>query len=201
MPAEVEEGGPVSSRRRDPSSPSSPSRPRQEAPPVTDYASQAWNVLAPGQAGGLAPTRNSTDQANLYDGLTPLRGAVSDRDLRRFFKRETLGLGSERAVSTERPRPGLLVQRDRWGVPHVNGERDVDVAFGAGWVTAQDRQPVLELLRGPGRLAALDVPGVDPLAAVLPAGRSSRAPRRRRSSPGSSGCSSVGAPADAGRSA
>ena len=36
-----------------------------------DHAAQAWNVLPPGQAGGVALTRNSTDQIALYDGLTP----------------------------------------------------------------------------------------------------------------------------------
>lgn len=137
------------------------------AAPRADHAAQAWNVLPPGQAGGIAFTKTSTDQAKLYDGLTPLRDRVTDTDLRRFFKRETLGLGIEKAVSSERPRRGVLVQRDRFGVPHVTGARDVDVAFGAGWATAQDRQLLIELLRGPGRIAALDVPGLDAFAAAL----------------------------------
>ncbi len=132
-----------------------------------EYAAQAWNVLAPGEAGGVALTKNSTDQARIYDALTPLRGDVSDADLPTYFKPATLGLGAERAVKTERPRRGLVIQRDRWGVPHVTGARDVDVAFGAGWVTAQDRQLIIELLRGPGRLAALDAPGVSAFAAAL----------------------------------
>ena len=36
------------------------------------------------------------------------------------------------------------------------------MAFGAGWVTAEDRGAILQLLRGPARIAALDVPGLDP---------------------------------------
>ena len=39
------------------------------------------------------------------------------------------------------------------------------MAFGAGWATAQDRQLIIELLRGPGRLAALDAPGISAFAA------------------------------------
>jgi acyl-homoserine lactone acylase PvdQ len=133
-----------------------------------DHAAQAWNVLPPGQAGAVPPTETSTDQIALYDGLTRLGGRVRDADLRRFFKRETLGLApGERAVRVERPRPGVTITRDRWGVPHVRGRTAEDVAFGAGWATAADRRLVMEMLRGPGRLAALDAPGVDPLALAL----------------------------------
>ena len=135
---------------------------------TADHAAQAWSVLPPGQAGGVVPSRNSTDQIALYDGLTRLRDQVADADLRRSFKPETLGLARrERVVSVERPRKGVTVMRDRWGVPHVKGTTAEDVAFGAGWATAADRQPIMELLRGPGRIAALDAPGVDALAAVL----------------------------------
>ncbi len=132
-----------------------------------DHAAQAWNVLPPGQAGGVAFTKNSTDQIALYEGLTLRRDRVTDADLRRYFKRETLGLGSEKAVRTERPRAGVTITRDRWGVPHVKGRTAEDVAFGAGWATAADRQLIMELLRGPGRIAALDAPGINAFAFAL----------------------------------
>jgi acyl-homoserine lactone acylase PvdQ len=131
-------------------------------------------VLPPGQAGDVPPTRNSTDQIALYEGLTRLSGRVRDIDLRRFFKRQTLGLvPGDRAVRVERPRVGVTVTRDRWGVPHVKGRTAEDVAFGAGWATAADRRLILELLRGPGRLAAIDAPGVDAFSLAL-SGRSFR---------------------------
>jgi acyl-homoserine lactone acylase PvdQ len=60
----------------------------------------------------------------------------------------------------------VTITRDAWGVPHVEGRTAADVAFGAGWATAEDRGLLLQLIRGPGRLAALDVPGIDPLAVV-----------------------------------
>ena len=133
----------------------------------TDYAAASWNVLPPGQAGGVNLTTNSTDQAKLYDSLTPLQDRVSAATIARSFKRAPLGLGTEKAVRTERPRKGLVIRRDRWGVPHIVGKTDVDVAFGAGWATAQDRQLIMELLRGPGRIAALDAPGIDAFALAL----------------------------------
>jgi acyl-homoserine lactone acylase PvdQ len=130
-----------------------------------DHASQAWNVLAPGQGGDVPPTRNSTDQIALYDRLTPLGDRVRDADLPRFFKRASLGLApGETAIRIERPRNGVSIRRDRWGVPHIEGRTALDVAFGAGWATAADRRPLMELLRGPGRIAALDVPGIDLLS-------------------------------------
>jgi acyl-homoserine lactone acylase PvdQ len=132
-----------------------------------DHAAQAWNVLPPGQSGDLIPTKSSTDQIALYEGLTARGDRVTDADLRRYFKRETLGPGTERIVGTERPRKGLTIARDRWGVPHIKGRTAEDVAFGAGWATAADRQLIMELLRGPGRIAALDAPGVSPLAFAL----------------------------------
>ena len=64
-----------------------------------DHAAQAWNVLPPGQAGGVGLTRSSTDQIALYEGLTRLRENVTAADLRRYFKPETLGLApGDRAV-------------------------------------------------------------------------------------------------------
>ena len=92
---------------------------------------------------------------------------MTDADLRRYFKRETLGLGAEKAVRTERPRTGVTITRDRWGVPHVKGRTAEDVAFGAGWATAADRQLIMELLRGPGRIAALDAPGINAFSFAL----------------------------------
>jgi acyl-homoserine lactone acylase PvdQ len=133
-----------------------------------DHASQAWNVLPPGQAGGVAFTKNSTDQIALYEGLTRLRDNVTNADLRKYFKRETLGLApGDRAVRVERPRRGVTITRDRWGVPHVEGTTAENVAFGAGWATAADRQLIMELLRGPGRIAALDAPGVNAFSLAL----------------------------------
>ena len=143
--------------------------PLEAAPPKRDYAapSAAWSILPPGENGSVTFDRNTTDQAKLYDGLTPLRGSVAQRDLRRFFKPSPLGLGADKPRKRERPRAGVTIVRDSFGVAHVTGKTEVDVAFGAGWVTAADRGLLLQLIRGPARAAALDVPGLDPLALAL----------------------------------
>jgi acyl-homoserine lactone acylase PvdQ len=116
-------------------------------------------VLPPGQAGTFPATPNSTDQIPLYDGLTPLEGRVGPSDLTRYFK--TARFDMPRGGAVVRPRAGLSIRRDRWGVPHVHGRTRALVMFGAGWATAQDRGLFIESIRGPARIAALDVPGLD----------------------------------------
>ena len=48
-----------------------------------DYAALALNVLPPGQNGSLVFNRNTNDQAQLYECLTPLFDRVRAEDLRR----------------------------------------------------------------------------------------------------------------------
>jgi acyl-homoserine lactone acylase PvdQ len=131
-----------------------------------DYAAVALNVLAPGQSGAAELHRNSSDQLRLFDALTPRGAGVSASHLPRYFKPAWFKLRGTRSVRVERPRAGVTVTRDAWGVPHVEGRTYADAAFGAGWATAEDRGSLLQLIRGPGRLAALDVPGIDPLAVL-----------------------------------
>ena len=119
-------------------------------------------MLPPGQAGTFPPGPNSTDQIALYDGLTPLEGRVGPGDLTRYFK--TARFDMPRGGAVVRPRAGLRIRRDKWGVPHVKGKTRALVMFGAGWATAQDRGLFLESIRGPARIAALDVPGLDAFA-------------------------------------
>jgi acyl-homoserine lactone acylase PvdQ len=124
-----------------------------------DFGGKLLNVLPPGQAGSLPLSPNSTDQIPLYDGLTPLGGQVGPGALNRYFK--TARFDQPRGGTVVRPRKGLTIRRDRWGVPHIHGRTRTLVMFGAGWVTAQDRGLFIESIRGPARVAALDVPGLN----------------------------------------
>ncbi len=131
-----------------------------------DYASTALSILPPGENGGVAFNQNTSDQAKLYDALTPLRGNVTNADLQKYFKPETLGLGKLKAVRTEKL-GRATIQRDRFGVPHVTGRTQADVEYGAGYATAEDRGLLLGLIRGPARVAAIDAPGLDPISLAL----------------------------------
>ena len=141
--------------------------PLQAQSPRRDYAAAAWTILPPGESGSLTFDRNTRNQASLYDALTPLFGNVTAAQIRRLFKPAPLGAPAAARAKRERPRAGVTITRDAFGVAHVTGKTEADVAFGAGWVTAADRGLLLQLIRGPARIAALDVPGLDPLALAL----------------------------------
>ncbi|HET8646939.1 MAG TPA: penicillin acylase family protein, partial [Vicinamibacteria bacterium] len=58
------------------------------------------------------------------------------------------------------PPPGrydVRILRDRWGVPHVFGKTDADVAYGLAWAHAEDDFPTIQgaLLAARGRLASV----------------------------------------------
>ncbi len=134
--------------------------------PPRDYAAVSRTVLPPGQNGALTFNRNTNDQTRLYDGLTPLRGKVTQKAIDRWFKPAPLG-GGPNPLRTERIRKGVVVERDWYGVPRIRGTSEANVAYGAGWVTAEDRGLLLGLIRGPSRIAALDIPGIDPFQLAL----------------------------------
>ena len=130
-----------------------------------DYASIALDVLPPGEAADSSA--NSTDQLALYDALTPLWNAVSPSNVHRFFKPETFGLQGKAQRVEDTGRKGLKIVRDKWGVAHITGKTRADVMFGSGYVTAEDRNLLMQLVRGPSRIAALDVPGLDAFSLAL----------------------------------
>ena len=126
---------------------------------------RARYILPPGNYGGLPTTDNSLDQLPLYDGLTPLRGNVTDADIDRYYLPEDFKpIGATREEPTGRP--GTTIIYDSYGVPHVTGRTRADLAFGAGWVTARDRGLLLQLGRGPARAAVADVPGINAFGLV-----------------------------------
>ncbi|HEY6963223.1 MAG TPA: penicillin acylase family protein [Gaiellaceae bacterium] len=137
------------------------------AAPRHDFAAVARDILPPGNFGGINATSNSTDQAKLYDALTPLEGRVTSKDVARDFKAETLWTGKEKAVRVERPGRGVRILRDGFDVPHVFGKTEPDVFYGAGYAAAEDRSVLMELARYPGRLACIDAPGFNALDVAL----------------------------------
>ena len=137
-------------------------------PTPTPAVDRAYYILPPGNFGGLPTTDNSLDQLALYDGLTPLRGDVTDADIERLYLPEDFApIGETREEPTGRP--GTVVIYDEFGVAHITGITREDMAFGAGWVTARDRAVLVDLGRGPARVAVADVPGIDAFGLVTSA--------------------------------
>ncbi|HSP27672.1 MAG TPA: penicillin acylase family protein [Ilumatobacteraceae bacterium] len=148
--------------------PATTAREDTSEPEPTITEDRAYYILPPGNYGGLPVNDNSLDQLPLYDGLTPLRGNVTDADIDELFLAADFEPIGE---TTDEPtgRPGTTIVYDSFGVPHVTGETREDLAFGAGWVTARDRALLLDLGRGPARVAVADVPGIDAFSLVTSA--------------------------------
>lgn len=135
----------------------------EPVPAVTE--DRAFYILPPGNYGGLPTNDDSFDQLDLYDGLTPLRGDVTDADIEEFFLPADFEPIGE-TVDEPTGREGTTIVYDEFGVAHITGDTREDLAFGAGWVTARDRGLLLELGRGPARAAVADVPGIDAFSLV-----------------------------------
>ena len=131
-----------------------------------DYSGPAFNILAPGEFGGLPANQYSTDQGQLYNALTPLEGHVTTADVARDYLSEKFGVQGP-VVRIERPQAsGLTIYRDQHDVPHIYGRTRADVMFGSGWAAAEDRGLLLLEGIGPAYLATLDVPGINPFSLV-----------------------------------
>jgi acyl-homoserine lactone acylase PvdQ len=112
----------------------------------------------------------ASEQAQMYDNLTPLFDHVTPNDLTRDFKPETFGTRGQCPCHVEKvPRTGVRIVRDRLNVPHITGRNRLDLDWAAGWVLAEDRGLLLSLGRYPARFAALDAPGIDAFSLVTQA--------------------------------
>src|SRR5664280_472915 len=78
--------------------------------PFGDRSGQAFQILAPGEEGGLSPGPFSTDQGKLYNALTPLQGKVSQKNIEKDFISEKFGVQGP-VIRTENPKPGLEILR------------------------------------------------------------------------------------------
>ncbi|HTX30714.1 MAG TPA: penicillin acylase family protein [Solirubrobacteraceae bacterium] len=134
-----------------------------------DFSGPAYDILAPGEFGGLPANQYSTDQGQLYDALTPLQGHVTTADLARYYLSEKFGVQGPVIRSEQTGRPGLTILRDSHDVPHIYGKTRADVMFGSGWVAAEDRGLLLFEGLGPAYLATLDAPGITPFSLVTSA--------------------------------
>lgn len=113
--------------------------------------------LAAAQALGIQPDHN-TDQLAMYENLVREAGSVDQADLATLFKDASFGVAPGDAGRTYAPRAGVTVIRDlSYNVPHVYGTTRADTMFGAGYVSAEDRFFMMDVLRhlARGRLSEL----------------------------------------------
>jgi acyl-homoserine lactone acylase PvdQ len=134
---------------------------------AADYADTALNVIPSGQYGGFPVPPAGDDQALMYDGLTPLFDRVTPADLTTYFKSERFGVDTDGPSTIETvPRPGVVIERDKFNVPHVTAPTHDDGVWAAGWIAAEDRGLLLQQARYNARVAAIDAPGLDALSLI-----------------------------------
>src|SRR3954453_24201738 len=133
-----------------------------------DLAATALNIVPSGQYGTLPVPAGADQQAQMYDGLTPLFDNVQPGDLTKYFKSEAFNsVGTDGPAKVEKvPRKGVKIVRDRFGVPHVTAKTYDSGIWAAGWLIAEDRQLLLEQARYNSRVAAVGAPGLRALTLI-----------------------------------
>src|ERR1043165_7607222 len=148
------------------------------ASPATTYDSNGatWNILPPGSNGNVnaadlaavGPSRTATattptnfaDQLEMYDALNTISPySLKASNLSKYYKDASMGDPADPA-STETPKTGVTITRDQFGVPHITGTTDDDVAYGAGYAGIEDRMFLTDVLRhvGAGQMASFLAP-------------------------------------------
>ena len=108
------------------------------------------------QGGGERPT-TFVDQLPLYDDLIQAAPDLSMADLDKYFKSAEFGVDNSQLEST--PRPGVQIYRGAYNVPKVFGATRSDSMFGAGYVSAQDRLFLMDVLRHTARATLSELAG------------------------------------------
>ncbi|MGI8727981.1 MAG: penicillin acylase family protein [Solirubrobacterales bacterium] len=137
-----------------------------------------YNIIPPGQNGGTnaaeaaefqangTPPPHSQDQNDMYANLVYNAPGLQESQILDFFKDQSFGVKEndvERTYTPEclvlsPPSPGsdrcdeVTIVRDKgFGVPHVYGENRAALMFGLGYITAEDRLVLADVLRHAGR--------------------------------------------------
>src|SRR5215207_5739456 len=135
-----------------------------------------WNILPPGQNGHAsgadiaaflaacpppkancpnAPRpKHSSKELQMYGDLVYASPGLSSADVPKYFKDATFGVKQNEAERIYSPpgRDDVTIVRDgNFGVPHLYGSTRAGTMFGLGYVGAEDRLFVMDVLRNSGR--------------------------------------------------
>ncbi|HEV3376814.1 MAG TPA: penicillin acylase family protein, partial [Thermoleophilaceae bacterium] len=131
---------------------------RNVLPPGQNGHADAGQVIAFSLAGPLFGTGSepvpphTRDQLATYADLVYASPTLPAADLPNFFKDATFGVRPDDVDKTYSPRDDVTIVRDKgFGVPHVYGDTRAGAMFGAGYVGAEDRLFLMDVLRHAGR--------------------------------------------------
>jgi acyl-homoserine lactone acylase PvdQ len=107
--------------------------------------------------------RNFADQLEMYDALSKTSpGQINEQSLTKYYKDARLGVADADVVSTETPKPGVTIKRDKFGVPHITGTTFENVEYGAGYANIEDRMFLTDILRHTGAANMAEFVGPTP---------------------------------------
>jgi acyl-homoserine lactone acylase PvdQ len=121
-------------------------------------AAEAAEFLGPGNQPAF-----SDDQLRMYSDLVYETGGISEAQIDNFFKDASFGVPPGQVTDTYTPTcilptappsdscEKVVIQRDKFGVPHITGETRLGAMFGAGYASAEDRLFFMDVLRHAGR--------------------------------------------------
>src|SRR3954466_14564267 len=129
----------------------------------TDDPGRFWQIIPPGEAGvadalqagpfltaGTYPP-HFDDQRAMYTDLLYATPGLQDADIGKYFKDATFGVRPEDVERTSSPRGDVTIVRDRqFGVPHIYATTRAGAMFGEGYVAAEDRLFMMDVLRNYG---------------------------------------------------
>jgi acyl-homoserine lactone acylase PvdQ len=123
---------------------------RDVLPPGANGHASAADIAAFRTAG--ARPRHNDDQLRMYADLVYAAPGLSADRLPEFFKDASFGVRSGDVERRYSPRDDVTVVRDEgFGVPHVYGRDREGAMFGLGYVAAEDRLFLMDVLRHAGR--------------------------------------------------
>lgn len=121
--------------------------------------------LAANQALGTTPP-SFTDQLAQYSGISRTIDGLTLARLDDGWKNSSFRTPGQDAGTTQTPRPGVTIVRDPVHfVPRVYGAARADTMWGAGYVTAQDRLFLMDVLRHTAKASTVELLGPSAAAA------------------------------------
>jgi acyl-homoserine lactone acylase PvdQ len=128
---------------------------------ANDYADgQAMSILPPGASGNATVAQAlayeadksqhppySQDQLGKYDALSYGSSTLTDSTLGNYYDDESFGVVPSKVTKTVTPEAGVTVYYDDHDVPHVYGNSDQTMSFGAGYAQASERLFFMDVLR------------------------------------------------------
>src|SRR3954466_4284532 len=128
----------------------------------TDDPGRFWHIIPPGEAGvanGLQAAQFLTagtypphfdDQRGMYTDLLYATPGLREADIGKYFPDATFGVRDGDVERTYAPgdRDDVTVVRDRsFGIPHIYGTTRAGTMFAEGYVAAEDRLFMMDVLR------------------------------------------------------